>query len=195
MGYYDYGPLVTLPRSLSLIGFLGAGTLHLGHSLASNLGLPLIDVDRRIEHHAGMSLSQLQLQRGESVRRQWEHWVLRKAVREQPYGIIVLGDGALLQAESSLLVTEHTLLLYLERPMEYLQRAIAHERTTHPARYPELALPAHTPPTTAQLSSLLEVRSVSYRAATRVLHGGYEHPTKICQRLQRELQLDYGTAE
>lgn len=185
-GYYDYGPRVQLPRPLALIGFMGAGTHLTGHALASKLGLPLLPIDRHVEHEAGMSLSSLQVQRGDGARRALEHESIARAARERPSGIVVLGDGALLQRATLNLVCAQMDLIYIERPLDALYDAVRQELADSPGRYPEFVL---KPPTREDLQTLLAEREPGYQQAKHGLHAERLHPQRVCDALVEELDL------
>ena len=46
------------PRSLVLVGMMGAGKSSIGRKLAQRLNLPFVDADTEIERAAGMSISE-----------------------------------------------------------------------------------------------------------------------------------------
>jgi len=188
MDYYDYGPRVALERPIVLTGFMGAGVSHTGHALSSVLGLPYIELDRRIEHHAGMSLAQLQLSRGERARRDLEATLLVDAVAERPMGVIALGDGALLRADSLAWVTSKACLVYLERPEDYLFTQIARELGEQPARYPELAARAGTADET-HLRTMLGERKPGYQAAAHHIPAAELHPSRVSELVRACLSL------
>lgn len=112
-GYYDHHATVALARPVTLIGFLDGLHRHMGHRLASRTGLPLIDVERWVEHQAGQSLWDLVHTQGETMLRQLERELLRKALASQPCGVVVLGDGALLHPANLEEVRAHSTLIYL----------------------------------------------------------------------------------
>jgi shikimate kinase len=96
MGYYDYHPTVSLRRPVVLTGFYGSAADGVGQMLTQRTGLPLIELDRWIEHEAGGTLASVALSRGEPTLRSLEGRLLVKALAERPPGVIVLGEGGLL---------------------------------------------------------------------------------------------------
>lgn len=112
--YYEYGPLVLLQRPVALIGFLGVDQHGLGRDLAALSGLPLIEVDRWIEHEAGQSLASLVQTQGIEALRQLEDRFLAQALTTRPSGIIVLGDGALIKETNLQQVLAKATLVYLK---------------------------------------------------------------------------------
>lgn len=177
-----------LQRPIALVGFMGAGTAQIGHSLAASLGLPLEDVDRQIEHHAGMSLSALQLSQGEALRRQHESELLTSALTRSPPSIIVLGYGALRAPGAAQGVRRHAQLIYIQRPLDILHRGLVHDVAQHPDRYPEWVL-AGAPRTAAGLTSLFALYEPGYAQAEITHASAQEHPQRVADALIRRLQL------
>ena len=112
--YYEHGPLVLLQRPIVLIGFLGVDQHGLGRDLAALSGLPLVEVDRWIEHAAGQSLVSLVQTQGIEALRQLEDRFLAQALTTRPPGIVVLGDGALIKEANLRQVLDKATLVYLK---------------------------------------------------------------------------------
>ena len=55
------------PRSIVLIGLMGAGKTAVGRRLANKLELPFIDADTEIEVAAGASISEIFAEHGEQL--------------------------------------------------------------------------------------------------------------------------------
>lgn len=187
-GYYDYGPQTILERPLGLVGFMGSAVAAIGHAMACKLGLPLLQVDRHVEHQAGMGLAALQLRSGEPARRRLEYEALARAARERPAGVVVLGDGALLSPQSQTLAAEQLQLVYVRRPLHVLHAAVVKELSNAPERYPEFAL-SGPPERSDSLRSLLDVRAQGYRLAEHVFDADRLHPQRVCDALIAELRL------
>lgn len=113
-GYYDPGPLLLLDRPVSLAGYLTAETRVVGYRLAALLGLPAIDVDRRIEHREGRSAWSILWDDGEPRYRQLERQELRRALRERPCSVVSLGDGALMDEDNLAFVLAESHLVVLD---------------------------------------------------------------------------------
>ena len=147
--YYEHGPLVLLQRPVALIGFLGVDQHGLGRDLAALSGLPLIEVDRWIEHEAGQSLVALVQTQGIEVLRQLEDRFLAQALATRPPGIIVLGDGALIKEANLRQVLDKATLVYLKLSLASTYWKLRHQ-TVRP--HPLLLQP---PESTAELRPLL----------------------------------------
>src|SRR5687767_246587 len=82
-----------------LYGPPGTGKSTVGKIFARNLKLPFIDLDRVIEMNAGMSISQIMQQQGESSFRELESSALR-SISDQRESVVALGGGTLLKIEN-----------------------------------------------------------------------------------------------
>ncbi|MEW6755845.1 MAG: shikimate kinase, partial [Candidatus Latescibacterota bacterium] len=116
-GYYDAGSTLVLSRPVALIGYPGVAYRQVGHDLASLTGLSLIDLDRWVEHTAGMSLWALLQGRGLEVMRELEARLLAHALEVRPHGLLILGDGALVRPENRLRLHDTAAIVYLHLPL------------------------------------------------------------------------------
>lgn len=100
-----------------LYGPPGTGKSTIGKLLAQNLRLPFIDLDRVIETNAGMSISQIINEQGETTFRDLETSAL-KTLSVENDSVIALGGGALLRDENRIFAESngHILLLMAELP-------------------------------------------------------------------------------
>lgn len=189
MDYYDYGPRVLLPRPLALVGFVGSGVRQVAHDLAARLGLPLHDIDRMVEHHAGQSLSAVQLERGEVVRRAFEKRAIGQAIRSQPAGILALGDGALMDRKTRNLVRRETTLVFIERPVDEQRARAERGLARNPGLYPELVLGGLPEGDDAALTRLWAQRKAGYSMARERIEAGTLHATRVADLVIERLQL------
>src|ERR1700675_1856722 len=88
-----------MPRSIVLIGMMGAGKSAVGHCLQRRLNLPQLDTDDRIESKFGMSIPEIFSKHGERCFRDAETETLRGMAINQP-AIIVTGGGIVLRDEN-----------------------------------------------------------------------------------------------
>ena len=157
--YYEHGPLVLLQRPVALSGFFGVDQHGLGRDLAALSGLPLIEVDRWIEHEAGQSLVALVQTQGIEALRQLEDRFLAQALVSRPPGIIVLGDGALIKETNLRQVLDKATLVYLKLSLASIYWKLRHQTV---GLHPLLLQP---PESTAELRPLLAERQVGFDQA------------------------------
>jgi shikimate kinase len=187
-GYYSYQPAVTLDRPLCLIGFMGAGVGAVGSTLGALTGLTWIDLDRRVEHAAGRSISHLVLREGLDAWRTIERGELRRALGARPPRIVSLGDGALLDDDNRALVKERAQLVYLRAPVEDLARAVRRELDEQPGRYPTF-MQRGAVVTAAALGPLLAAREPGYLDGAVVVDLDRQAPTRVARAVMRAVGL------
>ena len=157
--YYEHGPLVLLQRPVVLIGFLGVDQHGLGRDLAALSGLPLIEVDRWIEHEAGQSLVALVQTQGIETLRQLEDRFLAQALTTRPPGIVILGDGALIKRGNLQQVLDKATLVYLKLSLASTYWKLRHQAV---GSHPLLLQP---PESTEELRPLLAERQGGFDQA------------------------------
>ena len=186
--YYEYGPLVLLQRPVALIGFLGVDQHGLGRDLAALSGLPLIEVDRWIEHAAGQSLVSLVQTQGIEALRQLEDRFLAQALTTRPPGIVVLGDGALIKEANLRQVLDKATLVYLK-----LSLASTYWKLRHQALGPHPLL-LQPPESTGELRPLLAERQGGFDQAHVTLDMDEMTP-EVALRLLLERLPQWGKAQ
>jgi shikimate kinase len=111
------------PRGVALIGFMGAGKSTVGEVLAPRLGLPLIDLDARIEQETGQSVPRLFAERGEAGFRAAEAAALAATLREGPC-VLACGGGAPIPPGAMEALIAWGLVVWLKAPMALLRARV-----------------------------------------------------------------------
>ncbi|MHA7873004.1 MAG: shikimate kinase, partial [Hyphococcus sp.] len=96
-GKPQYEPELQCPRTIVLVGMMGAGKTTIGRRLATRLNIPFFDADAEIEKAAGMSVSQLFQEHGEESFRRGEARVIERLLGGQTH-VLATGGGALTDA-------------------------------------------------------------------------------------------------
>jgi len=143
-----------------LYGPPGTGKSTIGKTLARNLRLPFIDLDRVIETDAGMSIPQIMEQQGESAFRDLESTALSNLATENE-SVIALGGGALLREENRTFAESHGRIILLMADVETLFQRIKE----NPSKRPLLAGDLRE-----KLTSLLEKRGEHYSSFSLSVH-------------------------
>ncbi|MEO5832091.1 MAG: shikimate kinase [Nakamurella sp.] len=94
------GPVVVL------VGAMGAGKTSVAQALAAKLQLPVRDTDHDVEAVAGRTISDIFVTEGEPAFRALERSAVAAALAEHR-GILALGGGAVLAAETRALLAGH----------------------------------------------------------------------------------------
>jgi shikimate kinase/3-dehydroquinate synthase len=93
---------------------MGAGKSTVGEEVAQRLGRPFVDVDREIEQHALVSVSELFATRGEAEFRAVEDRVACRVLESREPAVVALGGGALASRGIRRRVRERALTVFLE---------------------------------------------------------------------------------
>lgn len=143
-----------------LYGPSGTGKSTLGKIIARNLRLSFIDLDRVIETNAGMSISQIMEQQGETAFRDMETSAL-KALSTETESVVALGGGALLRDENRAFAESNGKVLLLMAELSTLLERLHRESSKRPLLAGDLK---------SKLTSLLEKRREHYNSFPLQLH-------------------------
>lgn len=111
------GPAI--PKTIVLIGLMGAGKTSIGKRLAARLGLPFVDADHEIERAAGCTIQEIFDRFGEAGFRDGERRVIARLL-EQPVQVLSTGGGAFMDAETRALIRERGLSIWLRADLDLL---------------------------------------------------------------------------
>src|SRR5687768_2483430 len=165
---------------IALLGLRGAGKTTIGRRLARRLRVPFVELDRRIEQAADLSLSELFSLHGEEYYRRLERETLQAVLAENRPMVLATGGGIVTSPETYALLRRSTVTVWLRakpedhwnrvvrqgdrRPMADHPQAMADLRTLLAAREPLYALADHTVDTSS--ASANEVTEVLDRQLT-----------------------------
>ncbi|MBP2313704.1 shikimate kinase [Azospirillum soli] len=122
-------PQQTLPKTVVLVGLMGAGKSAIGRRLAARLHLPFIDADTEIEAAAGCTIAEIFARDGEAVFRSVERKIIARLLTEQPVHILATGGGAFMDPETRATIRQHGLSVWLRADLDILLARTA--RRTH----------------------------------------------------------------
>ena len=109
-------------QNVILTGFMGTGKSVVGRRLARRFGWPFIDIDKRIEANADMSIANIFVKRGEAVFRRLERLHVSQAMRGH-HQVIGTGGGAFVDSLSRRrLLASGTVICLTARPRVILAR-------------------------------------------------------------------------
>ncbi len=112
-------PPFPLPRTVALVGLMGAGKSAIGRRLAIKLALPFVDADDEIERAAGCTISEFFERFGETEFRNGERRVISRLLDGPPH-VLSTGGGAYIDAETRALMREKALTVWLRADLDVL---------------------------------------------------------------------------
>jgi 3-dehydroquinate synthase len=160
-----------------LYGPSGSGKSTLGRLLAQNLGLSFFDLDAEIEQSSGMNIPQIFTSEGETGFRKREHAELQR-LSALPEGVIALGGGALLDADSRARVEANGRVLLLDASADVLAARLRNDRNQRPLLASD---------TDRQLAKLLARRKEHYISFPAQLNTGALTPEQAAWQAQVQL--------
>ncbi len=163
----------SLPRSIVLVGLMGAGKTVVGRRLAARLGLPFQDSDAEIEAESGRSIPALFSESGESGFRVRERQVMRRLLDGPPV-VLATGGGAFMDPATRAAIRGAAISVWLRAPLPVLLQRVA-QRTDRP-------LLADRDPATV-LRGLMERRHPIYAEADIVVDSMADTPDEITDRV------------
>jgi len=111
------------PRSVVLVGMMGAGKSSIGRRLAARLCVPFADADNEIEVAAGMSIPDIFSTYGEAHFRSGETRVIARLLDGGPQ-VLATGGGAFMSADTRTAIAAHGLSVWLKAEFDVLMRRI-----------------------------------------------------------------------
>jgi shikimate kinase len=111
------------PRSLVLVGMMGAGKSSIGRKLAQRLNLHFVDADGEIEQAAGMSISEIFAKHGEPYFRAGEARVIARLLDGGPQ-VLATGGGAFMHPQSREAIRAKAVSIWLKAEYEVLMKRI-----------------------------------------------------------------------
>lgn len=149
------------PRSIVLIGMMGAGKSSVGRRLAARLGIPFVDADSEIEVAAGMTIPEIFEVRGEAEFRSGEARVIARLL-DNGTQVLATGGGAFMNPDTRAAIRAKGVSVWLKAEFDVLLKRIM-RRTDRPML--KTADPAAT------LKHLISVRYPVYAEADLIVES------------------------
>lgn len=114
-------------QRVALIGLRGAGKSTLGAQLATERGVPFIELDREIERGAGTSMNEILLLHGQAGYRRYERRALLRIAEDNPEGVVMTTGGSIVsERETFDLLQSRFYCVWLKAsPEEHMARVVA----------------------------------------------------------------------
>jgi shikimate kinase len=111
------------PRSVVLVGMMGAGKSSIGRRLAVRLCIPFADADGEIETAHRMTIADIFSTYGEAYFRSGEIRVIARLLESGPQ-VLATGGGAFMSAETRRAIGAHGISVWLKAELDVLMRRI-----------------------------------------------------------------------
>ncbi len=117
-------PDLEVPKSIVMVGLMGAGKTAIGHRLAARLALPFVDADNEVEAAAGCTINEIFERHGEAAFRDGERRVITRLL-DGPRRVLAIGGGAFIDADTRALIGREAISVWLRAELEVLVRRTA----------------------------------------------------------------------
>ncbi|HET9024298.1 MAG TPA: shikimate kinase [Burkholderiaceae bacterium] len=165
------------PRSVFLVGMMGAGKTTVGRLLAQALGFDFIDADRELEARSGVLIPTIFSVEGEEGFRKRETALLDELTQRSGI-VLATGGGAVLNADTRRRLKERGLVVYLRASGEEI-----HRRTRKDRSRPLL----QTADPRARIDELLAQRQPLYEETAHLtFQSAAANPRRLVRRLLEE---------
>ncbi|MSP87597.1 MAG: shikimate kinase [Alphaproteobacteria bacterium] len=110
---------LTIPRTVVLVGLMGAGKSAIGRRLAQRLGLAFIDADQEIELAAGCTIEEIFQRHGEAHFRDGERRVIQRLLERPPH-VLATGGGAFIDSQTRAEIAARGISVWLRADLDLL---------------------------------------------------------------------------
>ena len=146
---------------IALLGLRGAGKSTIGRRLARRLRVPFIELDRRIEEGAGLSLDEIFALHGQDYYRRLERDALEALLAEDRPAVVATGGGIVTSPETYAFLRRRALTVWLRADAEDHWNRVVQQGDRRPM--------ADNPEAMAELRRLLAERQPLYAEATHTI--------------------------
>jgi XRE family aerobic/anaerobic benzoate catabolism transcriptional regulator len=146
---------------VALLGLRGAGKSTVGKRLARRLRLPFVELDRKIEEAAGLSLAEIFALHGEDYYRRLEKDTLTRLLDERRPMILACGGGLVTAGDTWALLRRRALTVWLRaQPEDHWNRVVQQGDRRPMSDHPQAM---------SELRRLLRARDPLYAEAAHVV--------------------------
>ncbi len=115
---------IQVPRTVVLVGLMGAGKTCIGRRLAARLALKFVDADDEIEAAAGCTVEEIFERFGEDAFRDGERRVIARLL-SKPVHVLSTGGGAFMDPGTRQTIRERAISIWLRAELDLLLKRTA----------------------------------------------------------------------
>jgi XRE family aerobic/anaerobic benzoate catabolism transcriptional regulator len=170
---------VPKPSVIALLGLRGAGKTTIGRRLAKRRRVSFVELDKRIEQAADLSLGEIFALHGEDYYRRIEREVLQEVLNEGRPIVLATGGGLVASPETFSLLRRSAVTVWLRASPEDHWNRVVRQGDRRPM--------ADHPQAMADLRTLLATREPLYAAADHTVDTSSGSVEKIVAALDQLL--------
>ena len=164
---------------IALLGLRGAGKTTIGRRLARRRRVPFVELDKRVEQAAELSLAELFTLHGEDYYRRLEREVLEDVLKEGRAMVLATGGGLVASPETFSLLRRSAKTIWLKaRPEDHWERVVEQGDRRPMANHPQAM---------ADLRALLAARESLYAMADQTIDTSSSDVPAIVDAIDRSL--------
>jgi len=115
---------LAVPRTIVLVGLMGAGKSCIGRRLAAALALDFVDADAEIEAAAGCDIQDIFAHHGETAFRDGERRVIARLLK-RPVHVLSTGGGAFMDPRTRTEIRKRAISLWLRADLDLMLKRTA----------------------------------------------------------------------
>jgi XRE family transcriptional regulator, aerobic/anaerobic benzoate catabolism transcriptional regulator len=169
------------PKPIALLGVRGAGKSTVGAALAAKLNRRFVELDREIEHAAGLTLGEIFEVHGESHYRKLEREVLTRVLADDQPVVLATGGSIVTDPDNFGLLRTRCVTVWLKASAEDHWKRVIAQGDARPM--------AKNPHAFEQLRALVAERTPAYNAADVVIDTSRKSITTVVTGLAQMLRL------
>jgi len=166
-----------VPRIVALLGLRGAGKTTIGRQLARRLRVRFVELDRRIEQAADMSLAAIFSLYGDEHYRRLERDALVGVIKEGRATVLATGGGIVTSAETYAMLKKSAITVWLRASPDDHWTRVVRQRDRRPM--------ADRPQAMADLRAILAAREPLYASADHTVNTSGRGVGQIVDELAR----------
>lgn len=174
---------LNLNQPVFLCGMMGSGKSTVGRILASELGVPFLDLDEKIVEKSNMSIPEIFKKKGEPFFREIERSLLIKESQNFS-GVMALGGGALQNQHIVDHLKIYGWLVFLDVPQSVISSRISGD-----SNRPMLDSEDANNAVKSKVESLLEERLPLYQQAEITIDAGNRKAENVAKEIIKKLTL------